>query len=286
VFPQAEFDRVDPEEVVAFVARVEEAGYDHLLVYDHVLGADPEARPGWDGFYDSHDPFLEPLVLFSYLARTCSLEFMTGVMILPQRQTSLVAKQVATLDRLAPGRFRLGVGIGWNPVEYQALGMDFARRVPRIEEQIPLLRRLWGEASVTHDGSFDTVHAAGIDPRPTRPIPIWIGSGDNEQALSRVGRLADGWFPVPVLQPRKGLEEAWAKVRAAARQAGREPASVGLEGSVRVTPDRLASVVERAARWEEAGAEAVVVNPLRAGARWPDGHLDLLRRAADALQLG
>ncbi|MDA8048253.1 MAG: LLM class F420-dependent oxidoreductase [Actinomycetota bacterium] len=286
VFPQAEIDRFDPDEVVAFVQRVEEAGYDHLLVYDHVLGADAAARPGWRGFYDSDDPFLEPLVLFSYLARSCTLEFTTGVMILPQRQTALVAKQVATLEGLAPGRVRLGVGIGWNPVEYQALGVDFAERVARIEEQIPLLRRLWAEPTLTHAGRYDTIHAAGIHPRPAGTVPIWIGCGAHPKALSRVGRLADGWLPMPDIQPQNGLEEAWAAVRAAAGEAGRDPAALGLEGQIWVPPDRVAKVAERAAGWRHAGATAVVINPLRAGARWPDGHLDLLLQAADSLGLG
>ena len=284
VFPQAEFGRVDPDELVAFVQRLEDAGYDHLLVYDHVLGADSTARPGWDGFYDHRDPFLEPLVLFAFLARECSLEFVTDVLVLPQRQTALVAKQVATLDLLAPGRLRLGVGIGWNEVEYDALGVEFRTRARRIEEQIGLLRRLWTEPAVEHAGATDTVDAAGIAPLPTRPIPIWIGSATDPRAAARVGRLADGWIPMPHVQPGAGFEEAWQLVRMAAVDAGRDPDALGLEGHVRVRAGSESSTVDHVTRWRDVGADWVAVNPLRDDARWPDGHLDLLVRAADSLR--
>jgi probable F420-dependent oxidoreductase len=283
VFPQAEFGRVDADEVVAFVRRLEDAGYDHLLVFDHVLGADADARPGWTGAYSHRDPFLEPLVLFAYLLRACGLELVTDVLVLPQRQTALVAKQVATLELLAPGRIRLGVGIGWNAVEYDALGIDFPGRAARVEEQIPLLRRLWTEPTLDHAGPSDRVDAAGLVPLPARPVPIWIGCGADARAVARVGRLADGWLPMPNVQPGRGFEAAWDGVRAAASAAGRDPDALGLEGHVRVSADDVDHVPARVAGWRDAGAQAVAVNPLRAGARWPDGHLDALLRSADAL---
>ncbi len=284
VFPQAELGTVDADEVVGFVQRLEEAGYDHLLAFDHVLGADARVRPGWAGAYDLDDPFLEPFVLFSYVARACTLELVTDVLVLPQRQTALVAKQAATLALLAPGRVRLGVGIGWNAVEYDALGIDFRTRATRLEEQIALLRRLWTEASVDGTAGDEVVRAAGIAPRPPAPVPIWIGSGPDARALTRVGRLADGWLPMPQVQPGAGLEEAWATVRAAAVGAGRDPSALGLEGHVWARPDAVDRLPGRVARWRDAGAGAVAVNPLRAGARWPEGHLDLLLRAADAIR--
>jgi probable F420-dependent oxidoreductase len=283
VFPQGEFTRVDPDEVVAFVQRLEDAGYDHLLVYDHVLGADSLARPDWDGFYDHRDPFLEPLVLFAYLARECSLEFVTDVLVLPQRQTALVAKQAATLDLLAPGRIRLGIGIGWNAVEYEGLGIDFRTRARRVEEQIDVVRRLWTEPSVDHRGASDTIVAAGIAPRPARPIPVWIGSTTDARAVDRVGRLADGWLPMPDVQPGAGFEDAWRAVRAAAERSGRDPGSVGLEGHVRVRAGAVDRVRSRVERWRDVGADAVAINPLRDDAVWPDGHLELLLRAAETL---
>jgi probable F420-dependent oxidoreductase len=284
VFPQAEFTRVDPDEIIAFVQRLEEAGDDHLLVYDHVLGADVRNRPGWTGFYDSGDPFLEPLVLFAYLARSCTLELVTDVLVLPQRQTALVAKQVATLALLAPGRIRLGVGIGWNDVEYRGLGIDFQNRATRMEEQIPLLRRLWTEPSVDHTGASEVVDAAGIAPLPPEPVPIWIGCGTDSRALARVGRLADGWLPMPTVFPGAGLESALLEVRAAAAAAGRNPDAIGLEGLVVAPPDQEARVPDRLARWRDAGAGAVAIGTLRSGNRWPDQHLEMLLRVADAVR--
>jgi len=284
VFPQAEFRDIDGDEVAAFVQRLEGAGYDHLLVFDHVLGADSATRPGWTGAYDHRDPFLEPLVLFAYLARACTLEFVTDVLVLPQRQTALVAKQAATLELLAPGRIRLGVGIGWNDVEYEALGADFAVRAARLDEQILLLRRLWTEPTVDHAGISDVVRRAGIVPLPPRPLPIWVGSGPDPRAVARVGRLADGWLPVPQLQPGFGFEDAWRAVRDAAAGAGRDPGAIGLEGHVRARAEDLDRVRARVERWRDAGAGAVAVNTLRSGARWPAGHLDVLLQAADLLR--
>jgi probable F420-dependent oxidoreductase len=283
VFPQAEFDAVDAAELVGFVRRLEDAGYDHLLCFDHVVGADASTRPGWDGAYDHLDPFLEPLVLFSFLAGACGLELVTDILIAPQRQTVLLAKQAASLELLAPGRLRLGLGIGWNEVEYDALGISFAGRATRLEEQVGLLRRLWSEPSLYHSGELEVVAGAGIAPLPARPIPIWIGSGTDPRAAARVGRLADGWLPMPQVQPGFGFEDAWELVRRSAGAAGRDPDELGLEGSIHATADSLGRLPERAARWRDAGAGAVAVNPLRSGARWPDGHLDVLLRAAELL---
>jgi probable F420-dependent oxidoreductase len=282
VFPQAEFERAFGEQIVDFVQRLEAAGYDHLLAYDHVLGADSRRRPGWTGAYDHEDPFLEPLVLFGYLARACSMEFVTAVLVLPQRQTALVAKQVSTLELLAPGRIRLGVGIGWNDVEYRALDHDFASRGVRIEEQIPLLRRLWSEPVLDHTGPSGVIDAAGISPLPSRVPPIWIGCGPAPKALARVGRLADGWLPMPGISPGRGLEEALDVISAAARDAGRDPAAIGLEPQL-VIRDDLDRFTRSAVRWKDAGADTMAVNTLRFGRRWPDEHLDALLRAADIL---
>jgi len=194
IFPQLDIGpRVD--EVRAYAIGVERLGYRHIAAYDHVVGADREVHEGFSGPYDLDSRFQEPLVLFGYLAAVTSLELVTSVLILPQRQTALVAKQAAQVDLLSEGRFRLGVGVGWNAVEYEALGQDFAQRGAREEEQIELLRRLWTEPSVTFDGRFDTVTGAGLAPLPLqRPIPIWLG-GSSEPAYRRMGRSADGWFP-------------------------------------------------------------------------------------------
>ena len=160
VFPQAEIG-ADRADVRAYAERVEQLGFTHLLAYDHVLGADPEVHAPWKGPYDVKTTFHEPFVLFGYLAAVTSLELVTGIIILPQRQTALVAKQAAELDVLTNGRLRLGIGIGWNPVEYEALGMDFRNRARRFEEQVDLLRRLWTEPVVTFRGAYHTITAAG-----------------------------------------------------------------------------------------------------------------------------
>jgi probable F420-dependent oxidoreductase len=187
VFPQTE---IGPEAaaVRAYGERVQALGFTHILAYDHVVGADPAAHPGWRGPYDLKSTFHEPFVVFGYLAAVTSLELVTGIIILPQRQTVLVAKQAAEVDLLTRGKFRLGVGLGWNPVEYEALGKDFATRGRRLGEQIDLMRRLWTEPSVTHAGTHERVTGAGLAPLPVqRPIPVWIGAM-SAPAYRRIGR--------------------------------------------------------------------------------------------------
>ena len=281
VFPQTEIG-ADVGAVRAYVQRVEELGYRHVLAYDHVLGADPAVHPGWRGPYDLTTTFHEPFVLFGYIAGVVtSLELVTGIIILPQRQTALVAKQAAEVDLLTRGRFRLGVGLGWNAVEYEALGQDFSTRGRRAEEQVELLRRLWTEPSVTFRGRFDRVTGAGLAPLPVqRPIPVWFGA-QSERAYRRVGRLADGWFPqVP---PGPKLDQARSVVEQAAAEAGRDPARLGMEGRVswRDDPGKLA---EHAATWREAGATHLSVNTMGAGLRTVDDHLRVLETAAGILK--
>src|SRR5205807_8369428 len=194
VFPQTEIG-AEVEVVRRYAERVEELGFTHVLAYDHVVGADPAVHRGWQGPYDVSTTFHEPFVLFGYLAAIISIELVTGIIILPQRQTVLAAKQAAEVDLLTGGRFRLGVGLGWNPVEYEALGKEFSNRGERLDEQVTLMRRLWAEPSVTHHGVHETVTGAGLAPLPVqRPIPVWFGAVA-ERALRRVGRLGDGWFP-------------------------------------------------------------------------------------------
>jgi len=281
VFPQTEIG-ADVGAVRAYVQRVEELGYRHVLAYDHVLGADPAVHPGWRGPYDLTTTFHEPFVLFGYIAGVVtSLELVTGIIILPQRQTALVAKQAAEVDLLTRGRFRLGVGLGWNAVEYEALGQDFSTRGRRAEEQVELLRRLWTEPSVTFRGRFDRVTGAGLAPLPVqRPIPVWFGA-QSERAYRRVGRLADGWFPqVP---PGPKLDQARSVVEQAAVEAGRDPVGLGMEGraSWRDDPGKLA---EHAATWREAGATHLSVNTMGAGLRTVDDHLRVLETAAGILK--
>jgi probable F420-dependent oxidoreductase len=280
VFPQTEIGAA-VDGVRTYAARVEELGFAHVLAYDHVLGADPEAHAPWTGPYDVHTTFHEPFVLFGYLAAVTSLEMVTGVIILPQRQTALVAKQAAEVDLLTAGRFRLGVGVGWNAVEYEALGLSFETRGQRADEQIPLLRRLLTEASVTHDGAFDHVTAAGLAPLPVqRPIPIWVG-GQSPPAYRRVGRLADGWFPQVAPGPR--LDEALAIVDEAATEAGRDPATIGMEGRVSWTEAGIEKLVDQVGRWRDVGASHLSINTMNAGLGPVERHLEVLETIAGAL---
>ena len=282
VFPQTEIG-ADVGAVRAYAERVDQLGFSHLLAYDHVLGADPEAHAPWTGPYDIRTTFHEPLVLFGYLAAITSLELVTGIIILPQRQTALAAKQAAEVDLLTRGRLRFGVGLGWNAVEYEALGKEFSNRGRRIEEQVTLLRRLWTERSVTFEGEYEKVTAAGLAPLPVqRPIPVWFGA-QSQRAYERAGRLADGWFPqVP---PGPKLEQARAVVTAAARDAGRDPATLGMEGRVSWTKDGLAKLTDHVGRWRAAGATHVSINTMGAGLGTVDGHLAVLAEAAAGLGL-
>jgi probable F420-dependent oxidoreductase len=282
VFPQTELGG-DAGAVRAYTQRVEELGYRHLLVYDHVLGADPTVHAPWNGPYDVHTTFHEPFVLFGFLAGISPLELVTGIIILPQRQTALVAKQAAEVDLLAEGRFRLGVGLGWNAVEYEALGTDFSNRGRRMEEQIALLRRLWTEPSFTFEGEFERVTGAGLAPLPVqRPIPVWIGA-QSPPAYERAGRLADGWFPQ--VRPGAELDAAKAIVDDAAASAGRDPASLGMEGRVTWRPGDLDTFLRYVESWRAAGATHVSINTMRLGLATVDDHLAALAEAADALGL-
>src|SRR6266480_3224952 len=195
VYPHQEIGD-DPGRVAAFAQAAEDLGYAHIVAYDHVLGADPTGRPAWwKGAYTHRDAFHEPFVLFGYLAAiTKKLELAFGIVILPQRQTALVAKQAATLDVLSRGRVRFGAGIGWNHVEYEALGMNWRDRAKRVEEQIEVLRLLWTEELVDYPGRWHRIDRAGLNPLPIqRPIPIWMG-GNADAAVRRIARIADGWF--------------------------------------------------------------------------------------------
>ncbi|MDT5003152.1 MAG: hypothetical protein QOJ24_328 [Mycobacterium sp.] len=281
-FPQTELGG-DPGAVRAYGERVEELGFSHILVYDHVVGADPAVHEGWNGPYDVHTTFHEPFVMFGYLAGvTRALELVTGVIILPQRQTTLVAKQAAEVDLLSDGRFRLGIGVGWNAVEYEALGEDFGNRGKRSAEQIGLLRRLWTEQSVTFAGDFHTVTGAGIAPLPVqRPIPVWVGAA-SPPGYKRAGRLADGWFPM--MTPGPALDEARTVVETAAAEAGRDPSTIGMEGRVDWRGDGDA-VADQLTQWEKSGATHVSVNTMGAGLKTVDEHLAVLARVAETFPL-
>jgi probable F420-dependent oxidoreductase len=280
VFPQTEIG-ADVGAVRAYAQGIEALGFGHLLAYDHVLGADPAVHVGWTGPYDVDTTFHEPFVLFGYLAAVTSVELVTGIIILPQRQTALVAKQAAEVDLLTGGRLRLGVGLGWNAVEYEALGKSFSDRGRRMGEQVELMRRLWTERTVTHDGSYERVTAAGIAPLPVqRPIPVWFGAA-SPPAYRRAGRLADGWFPqVP---PGPHLDSALALVAEGAVAAGRDPSTIAMEGRVNWGEDGVDRIVDHLARWRAAGATHMSINTMRAGLTTVDDHLRVLGEVAAAI---
>jgi probable F420-dependent oxidoreductase len=278
VFPQTEIG-ADAGAVRAYAEHVEGLGFTHLLAYDHVVGADPNVHAGWDGPYDLHNTFHEPLVTFGYLAAvTTSLELVTGILILPQRQTVLVAKQAAEVDLLSGGRLRLGVGLGWNAVEYEALGEDFSNRGKRSAEQVDLMRKLWAEQTVTYEGAYHRVTGAGLAPLPIqRPIPVWFGAS-SPRACRRAGRLGDGWFPM--VGPGPKLEQALQEVAQAATEVGRDPAQIAMEGQVswNGNADDLADGLRV---WAEAGASHVSINTMNAGLPSVDDHLRALTSAAE-----
>ncbi len=282
-FPQIEFGN-DPLAIRDYAQTAEGLGYTHFLAYDHVLGADASVRRGWSGSYSSDDPFHEIFVLFGFLAGvTTSLELVAGVLILPQRQTALVAKQAAEIDVLSGGRLRLGVGVGWNEVEYQGLDKAFADRGARSEEQIALLRALWTAPVITFNGRWEQIEAAGINPLPVqRPIPIWIG-GYAEATLRRIGEMGDGWFPWR--EPDETMRGAIERMRGYAVAAGRDPASIGLEPQLNVgrgTPDEWRAFI---AGWRRLGATHLCLSTMGNGFTKPTEHIAALTRAAQELNV-
>jgi probable F420-dependent oxidoreductase len=275
VFPQTEIGS-DPAVLKDYAQCAEELGYSHFLAYDHVLGANPASRPGWRAPYTHLDAFHEPLVLFGYLAGlTKQLELVTGIVILPQRQTVLLAKQAAEVDVLSGGRLRLGIGIGWNPVEYEALGENFKDRGQRSEEQIDVLRKLWSEELVTFDGRWHKITDAGIKPRPARPIPIWFG-GSDDRALRRLARLGDGWFPL--VGPDERCRTMIEAVRKYAEEAGRDPSAIGIEGRIGYGEGSSESWLKEIEAWKKLGATHVSLNTMKAGLESPSAHIDAIRR--------
>jgi probable F420-dependent oxidoreductase len=276
VFPQTEIG-AKPAGVKDYAQAAEELGFSHILAYDHVIGANTASRPGWKPPYTHLDNFHEPFVLFAYLAGlTKKVEFATGIIILPQRQTVLVAKQAAALDVLSGGRLRLGIGIGWNPVEYEALGENFQDRGRRSEEQIELLRKLWTQPLVTFDGRWHKVTDAGINPLPVqRPIPIWFG-GSDDRALRRLARLGDGWFPL--MGPDEKCQAAIDKIRAYAKDAGRDPNQIGIEGRISYGQGLPQAWLGELEAWKKLGATHVSLNTMKAGLNGAAAHTEAIRR--------
>ena len=281
VYPQIEL-RGEPSAIHRIGTAVESLGFDYLLTYDHVLGATHEGRePRLTGPYTDRDPFHDPLVMFAYLAAiTQRIELVTGILILPQRQTALVARQVADVDLLSAGRVRLGVGIGWNHVEYQALGQDFKTRGRREEEQVELLRKLWTEPLVTFQGQFDHIDRACINPRPTRRIPIWFG-GYSEPAYRRAARLGDGFI---FTSASERVTEGWNQVEKHLLEAGRDVTQFGKEmvvGRLDKTPQEFVARIEWCREW---GFTHVALDTMGKGFTSAEAHIEFLSEVRQRLR--
>ena len=243
----------DPAVMREYAQTMEQIGYDFLEVPDHVLGVNPASRPGWDR-NTNDDLFQDPFVLFGYLAGcTTRLGFSTGVLILPQRQTALVAKQAACLDVLCGGRFRLGIGVGWNEAEFVALNEDFHNRGRRSEEQVAVMQKLWAEPHVTFKGRWHTLDDVGINPRPASgKVPVWFG-GHHERTLERIAKLGDGWMP-NAYPPGREATEVLGRLRRLTEEAGRDPGQIGIEPWVAMGSGSEADWAEEARFWKQAGA--------------------------------
>ncbi len=281
VFPQTEIGS-DPGAVREYAQAAESMGYNHILAFDHVLGANAESRPGWSGAYRHTDAFHEPFVLFGYLAAvTSSVELVTGVIILPQRQTALVAKQTAAVDVLSQGRLRLGIGVGWNAVEYEALGENFHNRGRRSEEQIDLLRKLWTNDLITYEGRWHKVTDAGLNPLPVQqPIPVWFG-GAAPQTIRRVATMGDGWFPL--FRPDDRGRELIESMREQAAEAGRGPEDIGVESWVSIRDSSEDDWKRTAEAWRELGATHLSVNTMNAGLGSPQAHIEAIERFKEVM---
>ncbi|MEA2657227.1 MAG: hypothetical protein QOI23_2592 [Chloroflexota bacterium] len=282
VYPQTEL-RGDPGAVRLIGRAVEDLGFDHLLTYDHVLGAIHAGRtPQLTGPYTEHDTFHDPFVMFAYLsAITQRIGFATGILVLPQRQTALVARQATDVDLLSGGRLRLGVGVGWNHVEYQALGQDFHSRGARQEEQIELLRRLFTEPVVDFSGRFDRVDRAALVPKPSRSIPIWLG-GNGAVAFDRAARLADGFIFFGGTSGQ--VIEDWKRLTDQLGALGRSVEDFGADWVV-LKRDTIGDLTAEIEAWREAGGTHASVDTMDHGFESVAGHIDYLTSVARALDM-
>jgi len=280
VFPQTEIGD-DPALLRDYAQAAEALGYSHILAYDHVLGADPNREGGWRGVYDSGSSFHEPLALFAYLAGvTSTIGFATGVIILPQRQTALVAKQAAEVDLLSGGRLRLGIGIGWNALEYQALNEDFTTRGRRVSEQIALMRALWTNEVVNFEGRWHRVDRAGIRPLPLqRPIPVWMG-GMSEVAMKRIARIGDGW--IANARSLDEMETLIGKMREYERAAGRS--GFGIETRINYDSGNAEDWQAAIDLFRARDLDYVTINTMGANLPGPRDHLAAIRRFKESVR--
>ena len=251
----------DIAKIKDFVVSVEALGMNHVVMADHVLGADPAYHEGWKRAY-THATFShEPFTLFSYLAgATTTLRFMTGILILPQRQTALVAKQAAELDLISAGRFQLGIGVGWNTVEYESLNEDFHTRGARSAEQIEVMRALWTQDSINFEGKWHHIQGAGINPKPIQqPIPVWI-AGASRAAIKRAAAIGDGWIGSPMESDMNKHGEMVDQLKSYASEFGREMSTLGIDGRLSLVQGNPDSHLNDAAAWRNLGATTLTIS--------------------------
>ena len=281
-FPQTEIG-TDPVKIKDFIQTAEGLGYDFITFVDHVLGEEAPRGASFAGNYTRDYMFHEVMVLMGYAAAvTKTIGLGTAVMILPQRQAVLVAKQAAEVDLLSGGRMRLGVGLGWNRVEYDALGMPFKNRAKRFSEQIDVMRELWSNRVIEYKGEFHSFDSAGINPEPIqRPIPVWIGAM-KDVAVRRAARIGDGWFMYPRQEPSDDAHEMISIYRQAAAEAGREPDSLGINATVFANqglgPDEWRSIMEK---WKEMGVNEFTFRTAESDLKNLKAHMNAIKEMAE-----
>ena len=281
-FPQTEIG-TDPSKIKDFMQSAEDLGYDFITFVDHVLGEEAPRGASFAGNYTRDFMFHEVMVLMGYAAAvTNKIGLGTAVMILPQRQAVLVAKQAAEVDLLSGGRLRLGVGLGWNKVEYDGLGMPFGNRAKRFSEQRDVMRELWAKRVVAYRGDFHSFDSAGINPEPLqRPIPVWIGAM-KEVAVRRAARVGDGWFMYPRQDPGNEAHAMISTYRQAAAEAGREPDSLGVNATVFANqgagPDEWRSIMEK---WERMGVNELTFRTAESDLENLEAHMDAIKKMAE-----
>ena len=264
----------DPAKIRDWAQAAEDLGYAYIEVPDHVFGA--KGRDGWVPLYNEKDPFHETFVTLGFLAAvTRTIGLSTGILIAPQRQTGVIAKQAAEVDILSGGRLRLGIGVGWNHVEYEALGVDWKTRGARQAEQVEVLRRLWSGDLVSFNGRFHNLKDVSIVPPPVqRPIPIWFG-GSSDAVVARAARLGDGWMPI--MAPDTQAEEKLAMLRAHLKSSRRDPDKFGIETWLRMQSPDPQSWAAAAEGWRRLGADMVMLYPMYRITN-VDDHIETLRR--------
>jgi probable F420-dependent oxidoreductase len=276
VFPQTEIG-TDIYLIKEYIQEAEYLKYNHILAYDHILGANLDTRPEWTGPYNNKHMFFEPFILFSYMASiTKNIEFATGIIILPQRQTALVAKQAATLDVLSEGRLRLGIGTGWNNIEYEALNENFSNRGVRSVEQIKLMKELWQNESLTFSGKWHKINNAGINPLPiNKSIPIWFG-GYHENVFKRVGELGDGWIGF-FKTIKEGLQIINA-IKSSAEINKRNSKDIGIEVPLSIQNNFNASdISKKITQLNKIGVTHISINTMNMGLKSNADHIKVIK---------